>query len=210
MEPTRTMLRRCPDNPNYAPASILFQLEREEPGQHLAQFKWDGWRNQMYKENGVWTRHSKYDVGPQAKTPLPLSIIQQLDALALPDGTAFDSEWMGKRSVHLTGGRQWLVLFDLLYLNGQWLGRLPFEQRHESLKTLFVTSKMACLTPTPDIEFAPIVDKDFYAMFELSKTMPLTEGIVVKGRNSLLHGKLTACEKNGQWQKIKWRDLPAK
>lgn len=200
------MIYRCPDNPFMAGPAILLQLEREEPGQHFAQYKWDGWRNCMYKENGKWTRHSKYDVGPQAKTPLPAGLIAQLDLLNLPDGTAFDSEWMGMRCTNLLKGRHYLVLFDLLYLNGVWQGNEPYEARHNSLMALVSTAKKKYAAP--DIVVEPVVSENFLKMFETSKTMPLTEGIVVKARHSKLFGKVTDCAKNGNWRKIKWRDVP--
>lgn len=199
------MIFHWPDNPVSSTQMNLFQLDQKEPGRYLGQLKWDGWRNIIYKDAGKWVRHSKYDVGAQAKTPLPDCLTTQLDALNLPDGTGFDSEWMGGRVVAELKGRHFLVLLDLHYLDGKWQGDLTCENRLKSLKKLVEGHKAKTKTATPDIEIVQSAEIGLLALFEASKKLPLTEGIVAKARDSKLVGNLNQAVENKHWIKVKWR-----
>ena len=199
------MIFHYPDNPVRATPVTLLQLEQKEPGRYIGQLKWDGWRNIMYKESGKWVRHAKYDTGPQAKKPLPDALIAELNALNLPDGTGFDSEWMGGRVVAGLGGRHYLILLDLHYLEGVWQGDQPYEKRLKSLKKLIEGAKTTSKTATPNIELVQSSDLGLLALFEASKKNPLTEGIVAKARDSKLIGNQTQAVDNKHWVKVKWR-----
>jgi len=198
---------RYPDNPVRASPLTLLQIEKSEPGRYIGQFKWDGWRNIIYKEGGQWFRHSKYDTGAQAKVTLPDSLIAELNALQLPDGTGFDSEWMGRRSATITaGGGQYLMLLDLHYWNGQWQGDTPYRERLRSLVTLLELQKAKTRsTPSPNIRAISSTEVGLLALFEASKLNAETEGIVVKAGDSKLIGNLTKTTDNGHWLKVKWR-----
>jgi ATP-dependent DNA ligase len=197
------LIFRYPDSPILTGPAELLLIEKEEPGRHVAQFKWDGWRRPIYIDNGKINLFSKHDF--QAKKQPPASLIEEIRALGFPDGTAFDAEWMGLRATSLLNGRHYLVIFDLLYFNGQWQGDIPYEQRYANLKTLFELHKAKAKVQTPNIELEPICELGFLEMFERSKTMPLTEGIVLKRRSSKLKGKFTDSADNGGWLKCKWR-----
>jgi len=198
---------RYPDNPVRASPVTLIQIERAEPGRYLGQFKWDGWRNIIYKENGKWQRHAKYDTGAQAKADLPPSLITELEALQFPDGTGFDSEWMGRRSATINAdGGQYIVLLDLHYWNGQWQGDTPYKERLHSMLTILELQKAKTReTPTPNIRAIDSCEIGLLALFEASKKNPETEGIVVKAGDSKLIGSQTKTTDNGHWLKIKWR-----
>lgn len=197
-EITERFIFRYPDNPFSVMPSVLLDLEKQ-PGRWIAQLKYDGFRSLLYKENGQWIRHSKYDTGPQARKQIPLSLISALDDLNLPDGTAFDAEWMGLRAVEHLRGRHFLVVFDLHYMDRQWQGDLPYVQRLQTLKKLLAKNK------SPDIELIGSTEIGLLNLFEQSKSMPLTEGIVVKAKDSLLKGGRNASVKNPKWMKVKWR-----
>lgn len=198
---------RYPDNPVKASPITLLQLERSEPGRYIGQFKWDGWRNIVYKDGGKWLRHAKYDTGAQAKIELPAAIVSELDALQFPDGTGFDSEWMGRRNATITaGGGQYIVLLDIHYLNGQWQGDTPYRERLASMKTILELQKAKTRsTPTQNIRMVESTELGLLALFEASKKNPETEGIVVKAGDSKLIGSMTKTTDNGHWLKIKWR-----
>lgn len=191
---------RHPDNPVRASVVTLLQIEREEPGRYLAQLKWDGWRSIMYKDAGQWVRHAKHDTGVQAKTAMPDSLIQELNACGLPDGTGFDIEWMGRREVAHTNGRQWLVVLDLHYWNGDWQGDVTCEGRLQQLKLIFEQH-----IKQPNIEMIRTSELGLLQTFEASKANPLTEGVVIKARDSKLVGSPASAQDNKHWLKIKWR-----
>jgi len=191
-----------PDDPRQIPPAALYELEKEEPGRRMAQLKWDGFRRPAYKNLDHWTLHAKHS---QQKLPPPQSLLAELDALAIPNDTAFDMEWMGNRAVANTNGRHWFVVFDLLYDNGEWLGETPFEERYSRLSRLLQEAKNASKLPTPNIELGIATGTSLMDLFEKSKTMPLTEGIVTRTKESGLIGNLFDVTKNPLWNKIKWR-----
>lgn len=210
LQPSEPMRFRFPDNPNEAGPAILLDLKKREPGEWVGQYKWDGWRSLLYKQNGQWVRHSKYDTGLQAKTPIPATLIQELNALNFPDGTAFDGEWMGMRAVNHLNGRHYLILYDLHYHEGLWQGDKPYAQRLALLTNLFDTHKARCKVQTLNIELiesspGAAGTGNLLELFQRAKTMPLTEGIVVKRLDSKLKGGLADSAKNPQWIKVKWR-----
>jgi len=194
------MIYRHPDNPVAVPISAIAEIEAAEPGRHYAQLKWDGWRLLCYKEGGVWEFHTKHE---GTKRPMPAALTGQLEALGFPDGTGLDAERMGMRSVEHTGGREWLVLFDLHYSGGEWQGNIPYEERLSKLERL-VSSRRAGVS-APDIEMVETVGEGFAGLYEKSKGNPLTEGIVLKYRKGLLKGGFSGCRDNGGWLKAKWR-----
>lgn len=196
-----------PDDPNEVGPLVLYKLERDEDekGEWIAQLKWDGWRTLLYKQAGQWVRHSKHDDGPAAKTQIPAPLMSELVSLKFPDGTAFDTEWMGGRCTDILNGRQYLIIHDLHYFNGQWQGEVPYQQRLKSLKTLLALHRAKNKVKTPNIELIDSVELGLLALYEKSKTMPLTEGVVIKRRDSGLIGRTTTPAKNPQWMKVKWR-----
>ena len=194
---------RYPDNPCLTLSSELYRIDNQETGKWVAQFKHDGWRRPIYISDGEINYFSKHDF--QAKDLPPEKLQAEVKALKFPDGTAFDAEWMGKRATALLGGRHYLILFDLLYFAGQWQGNLPYHERYAALQTLIVRHKAQAKVETPNVVLEPICELGFLAMFERSKKMPLTEGIVLKGKDSKLKGNLLKSAENGYWLKCKWR-----
>ncbi len=198
-----SLIFRYPDSPILTGPAELMRIEREEPGRHVAQFKWDGWRRPIYISDGKIELYSKHDF--QAKKHPPRELIEEIKALGFPDGTAFDAEWMGLRETELLNGRHYMVLFDMLYFNGQWQGELSYDERYSNLKTLFELHKARAKVQTPNIILEPVREVGLLAMYEESKLNPLTEGIVIKRRASKLKGKFTGSAENPNWLKCKWR-----
>jgi ATP-dependent DNA ligase len=189
-----------PDNPVQIPPHALLELEEEEPGRYIGQLKWDGWRKPMYLENGCWEFFAKHDV---QKSPPPTELLKELKSFNFPDGTAFDAEWIGMRAVEHLNGQHYFKLFDLLCYKGLWQGDLPFERRYANLKELFEIYKAKA--DAPHVKLTTIREGNLLQMFEESKSIPITEGIVIKARDSKLKGNLNHCADNGLWKKIKWR-----
>ena len=197
---------RFPDDPIRVPPHVILSMEQSEPGRHVAQPKYDGWRRPMYLENGVWKFFSKYLTGQQAKETPPADLVAELESLGFPDGTAFDAEWMGRRCTSVLRGKHYFVLFDLLYLGGQWQGDVPMIQRYGNLKTLLALHKAKAKTDSSRIELVPMVDSGLVKFYEQQRFNPLTEGIVVKAVDSGLKGGLSRATDNPKWLKVKYRD----
>ena len=201
------MLFRYPDDPRRISVEKLKTVEETEPaGSWLAQKKWDDWRKPAYKINGVWTFKSKH--AKEARIIPPPDLVRELDALQLPDNTALDLGWVGRRDVYETlNGRNFLVLWDLLYWNDQWQGQVPYLQRWANLKTLVTLHKEKASIPTDRILLAETREKGFAEYFEEQKQDPLSEGIVLKRTISKLIGNASKAEDNPHWWKVKYRDI---
>jgi ATP-dependent DNA ligase len=197
---------RFPDNPVRQFAPFLRKLDAATPGTWLAQRKRDGWRRPGYKDGGKWTFYSKYLEGDQALTQPPPDLVAELASLGIPDGTAFDMEWMGRRATDHTGGRHWFELFDLHYYDGQWQGDIPYAQRYGNLKTLLGLCRAKAGVLAPRIILIPSVDRGFASFFAEQKLDPLSEGMVLKRANSTLCGGFSKPIDNPLWVKIKYRD----
>ena len=195
------------NNPLRVSHDCLLRMASEEvPGSWLAQDKWDGWRHQAYKDGGRWLHFSKGS-GEQAKRMPPGWLLKQLyDLFADQDNIALDLEWMGPRckdEIRIIHGPDWngFVLIDLIWLNGTWLGHVPYSQRWANLGTIVSLAQQKA--PAPNISVVRTVTEGWDKLFEESKKNPLLEGIVLKRANSLLiHG-----DKNPLWRKVKWREI---
>lgn len=192
---------REPDNPKMTTIDVIMRRERDEPGKWVGEPKGDGWRSPLYNADGTWIRHSKYQTGPQAKTPMPRTLIQELEKLEFPKGTAFDAEWMGPRSVAYTHGHHWLIIYDLLYFNGQWQGDIPYKERKQNMTTLINLHRVRTGVKAENIIIVPYVEKGFKAFYDEQKKNPLSEGGVWKRWDSTLKGG----GDNPAWLKVRCR-----
>lgn len=191
----------------------------------ISQDKWDGWRRGIYKflteeearaalrgsmgcSVGRYVFQSKH--GEEAKIAMPEDLVEELDELfADIDTFAMGSEWVGPRNKDALAaaygkGYNGLRLFNLTWMNGQYLGASRDEQdRFQSLKTIYEL----CRAKRPDaarrIEVVRCWEHDWDRMFEENRSNPLLEGIVLKRCDARLVNK----EKNPKWFKIKYRDI---
>ena len=196
------MLYRFPDNPCLIPFGELAYYDKQ--GGWMCQPKWDGWRRPCYllKAKGLWEFHAKHT--EQGISP-PAGLVAELVSLDFPDGTAFDAEWMGPRVIDVLRGRHFFMMLDLLYWGGQWQGDVPCESRYQNMKTLVTLSKAKQRVPTPNIEVVDSIDAGFLGYFKDQRTNPLTEGVVIKHKRSLLKGDFRRPQDNPLWFKAKYR-----
>jgi ATP-dependent DNA ligase len=193
------MQYRYPDDPIRI---TMENLRTMVPGQWVAQKKLDGWRCPAYFSGGKWTYYSKS--GERAIMP-PEALRRELESLSWPSEVAVDMEWMGPRQVAHLGGRHSFRLFDMLYVNGKWLGDTWFLERHRNLQTVFA---LAASGKAPaSVSVVPVLDGDLVAAFEREKADPLSEGLVIRGAKSGLVGGFHTKGKNAFWRKIKYRDI---
>lgn len=198
------------NNPCRVSRDFLRRMDQEEvPGSWLAQPKYDGWRCQGYKSDGRWTFYAKSGE-PSGRLP-PQDLRDELAALfADRDGMALDMEWVGPRckdelrARYGAGGYDGFRAFDLLYLDGLWLGNDPFSRRYARLEAVMAQGKAR--VPAPRVELAPCADRGWDGMFEETTRDGLTEGVVLRRATS----KIVLGGDNPGWLKVKWRNVHEK
>src|SRR5207302_191623 len=123
-----------------------------------------------------------------------------------PRSAAFtaDCEFMGLRQSNTP---QSLHLFDLLELDGKWIGSQPFEQRYVLLNQLFIRAKW-CREPSL-IRLIPIRrSPNLVSFFRDLLPEQSAEGLVVRAANHTHQGAPDKCRdaKSGMW-KIKFANV---
>lgn len=197
--------------------STVIDIERRHPGKYCCEPKSDGWRRPLYLpkgSGGIWTPYSKYNVatpgkGAEAKMMPPTGLMKELQSLGFPEGTAFDAEWMGPRCVKDTGGQHWFIIYDILYLDEQWQGDLPYRERKSMMTTIVNLHKAKAKAAGIDsshILITDYVEEGFRECYEDQKPennagCELSEGIVVKRWDS----KLVGGGDNPNWMKVRYR-----
>jgi hypothetical protein len=200
---------RTPDNPISTTLAAAISIEQRRPGEYCFEPKGDGWRSPLYLPyGGTWTRHSKYSRGEQAKSTPPDDLMKELAGLEIPEGTAFDAEWMGPRCVKDTRGQHWFCIYDLLYLDGQWQGDLPYRERKSAMTTilnLYKAKAERAGKPHSRIMITDFAEGGLLQMYNDQKPEnagnELSEGVVMKRWDS----KLVGGGDNKSWLKIRYR-----
>jgi len=177
----------------------------------LCQPKWDGWRRQAWKDGGRWRWYPKGDAEQESRE-VPRGVKDELEGMfAGQDGIAIDMEWVGPRchdGLRAMGRPGWdgLVLLDLVYVNGLWLGRVPCHQRLANLRTMAALARGRA--PAPRVEVVQTAYSGFEGFFEECKREnPVLEGVVMKRADSLLlPGDLDGRGQTHFWKKVKWRN----
>jgi ATP-dependent DNA ligase len=186
-----SLLYRYPDIPNQIGPETLATFAR---GEWLAQLKYNGFRA-MYEWDGrgtllIWGRH-----GTQLKEPSPQfreRTVEWMRKTRLP-ACVIDGEYMGRRDqAQGVTERSWL--FDLLMLDGNWLGNEPTDVRWEMLRR-----------HVPAEEVPASATERFAEFFEYSRGVQGCEGIVLKKTTARFFGSVRECFENPNWFKCKWR-----
>lgn len=220
------MMFRFPDDPSRVSQDELKRMDESAPGTWFAQKKSDGWRRPGYLMNGDtfpdgcplcpmgskkpgrhWHFYAKRGTGVEATKQPPPDLVEELSAMQFPDNVAFDMEWMGPRVVATMQGRHEFRIFDMLFLEGKWLGSDAFPQRYANLKTIFELAKAGSKSTIERVNLVPVVDRELYKFFEDQKMDPTSEGVVLRHAISKLIGNLRKAEDNPLWRKVKYRDI---
>lgn len=199
---------RFPDDPNRISVDYLKELTDSSPeGELYGQVKSDGWRRPGYKVNGKWSFYAKRGIGEEAAKQPPADLVAEMASMGWPDNIAFDMEWMGTRCKEQLKGVHHFRIFDLLYLDGVWQGKVPFRERYSKLRQLFLAAKQKAIGPTDRIVLVEARTKNLSEWFQEQKQDPLSEGLVVRRAGSGLIGDIRKNQTNPQWFKIKYRDI---
>lgn len=213
--------RRCtikiifPNKPVEVFSDKLSEFDKQ-PEKYIAQQKADGWRCMIirnkamdlirtYKNGNIdWVRKGEYFFlsrrghikGGPTNLPVGSDIVEIIDNLNLPDNTMLDSEWMARRTIGELP--ESLLIFDVLWLNDEWMGQVACRDRLVKLAEL--VKKVDDRVRIPDS-----VDRNYTNFFEKQKSISWTEGIVLKESDSTIISDRNECPKNPSWIKIKWR-----
>lgn len=206
MTPVPVMWNHFPDNPNYAGAELLPDLDAGKVCVGwVAQPKINGYRRWLWFTGGHWCLLSKNRTGNTRPLPLPLN-----DALCnwkVPEGSGFDAEWYGPVA-GLPDNQHKLFFFDLPMFNGEWQGKLSFLERDLRLRELM------CSNNDPRLDTLPCYPQGEMQTLFLAQlaASPISEGIVCKLRHSTLVGDSVRPKKNPAWIKFKFapdvKELP--
>ncbi len=191
------MFRRyCDDCVRRLP-SCLDEFEKQE-GKYVAEFKADGYRTHLeFTEHGIipWSRKWK-------KHPISKEMATLLKEIKFPNGTILDGEWLARR----TDGPEAMILWDVMFLSGEWMGEQPYAERMKRLDSIPRLDALDLhLMTGPILTTTHRTYKCFSEAFEQSKSLPWTEGLVIKALDSTLVGSIKERTTNYAWTKCKWR-----
>jgi bifunctional non-homologous end joining protein LigD len=146
----------------------------------IFEIKWDGYRAIAEIEKGSVRLYSRKLKSLEGYFPQLVEVLSELDTQAVIDGEVVVLDEEERSHFELLRHRtrrekDYLVyyVFDLLYLDGRDLRRLPLLRRKENLKELIENSSV------PSIQFSDHVEEKGKAFFEVASKRGL-EGIVGK------------------------------
>jgi len=175
----------------------------------LFEIKWDGYRAVAFIENGKTRLVSRNQNDLTARYPELKDLAQSLKAkTAILDGEVVALDEQGRPSFSLMqqrtgfrpGGRRGptnagvpviYYAFDLLYLDGYDLRKLPLEERKKKLSEILIPGDM--------LRYSDHYERQGKALFEIAREKGL-EGILAKKRDSIYQER-----RSSEWLKIKIR-----
>lgn len=208
----KDLMKRYGDDPvMVSPDLWLPRVNREERKLWWATKKYDGWRRFIYWTGQLTLLSKSRGAGEEARKPLPDKLMAQLKALCavFPEGTALDAEWLGPRG----GFEHELVIHDILYSAGDWVGHLGYERRHPLTAKLLEAANAKVIAPNIRLVEA-YYDVDLEELFEQQRSDPKSEGLVLKkvGIPLVQTDVFKISDKvrdNPNYVKIKYRDVSA-
>lgn len=194
-----TGLTYYPDAPNEQHPSELPRWDAS--GKYICQQKIDGWRMILILHPEGPQFISRHDRNHTAD--IEDHIYEQAERLyeVFPERTQLDTEWASRRCKEL-GLRPQLYLHDILRFGKKWLRSTTYEDRWDLLQKHF-NSLDVSLEDIKLIEEAPA--GEFASYYQAQKSIPLSEGVVVKHRRSKMTSGRRGSKKNLQWFKVRYR-----
>jgi ATP-dependent DNA ligase len=180
--------------------------------------KADGWRTRIVRDKSQriispfgqssWARGrdkslfflSSRDMKKGGPTQIPVSeeIVKSVEALDLADLSLLDTEWMARRTIGECLEK--LFVIDVAVLADKSFADETYYQRKNIREELLVGKLTSCLDA---LEETSVNLQEFY---DKMTTIPWTEGMVGKHKNSKLKASSFTSVDNPLWVKIKWRD----
>lgn len=188
------MLKFFPDKPYLSSPSELRSWEKS--GDYLCQQKLDGWRIILTRTKEGFIATTRQNNLQYSKDFCKL-FGAELKCLKkqIPLGTQLDGEWISRRVVkHVK--TPFYVIFDALRWGEQWLINEELETRLKRLRELPLSGQFK-MVESPD--------SNWLEYYSEQKSNPLSEGVVVKKRTSIMVASRKRCEKSRDLFKIKYR-----
>lgn len=193
-------MNRWPDCPREIHVPFLAELDAAPPGTYLASCKWNGRRRIVAIDiSGRFTWRAKNMADSQS---VPDALREEFEAMAWPRGCEFDMEWMGPRQ---KDGIHELRIFDLLMLDGVWIGDWPYwtvpKSRLNALMVIGGDVLGRRYTGPVHIEY-PHQNPGLVEMFNAQVTNERSEGLVIRSADQKHTGSLKGCAdaKTGFWK----------
>ena len=192
------MLTHFPDKPHTQ--NPCFLQEWDDKRSYICQQKVDGWRVIVIRDKeGGWHYYSRQNNSLAAEIDPALKA--EVESLPIPPDSQIDGEWISRRACSIKYELpQMIFLFDVLRWKGLWMFNKVLKERDALVKSLFLEHHPEHVT-TP-VEAAP---GKFAEFFEEQRTIPYSEGVVVKHLMSKMVADRRDCKKNDRWFKVKWR-----
>ena len=193
---------RYPDKPTHSTPEAIARLKADE---YICQGKYDGWRCQIYRDNGwhVLTRMGESLV-THARAKCSPAIVEAVKKLEIPEGSVLDGEFVGPRGTH----RPCIYLFDCLKWAGEWLGRKAYEERWEMCQKLAMPADTIQLAVTYQGEILAAFNKLKQEWLQSDKGKDfLFEGVVAKWRRGRLMLDRNASKESNSQFKCRFREI---
>lgn len=198
----------APDKPIRTTEEFLHDLDVDE---WSCEMKLDGYRMTSSKQNGIITNRSRHNEILKVDD----TIIEYLDGL-LENDSEIDTEWINHSRIKTINTTlhvnlplvECIGVHDVTWLNGKYLGNLKLtDRRNCDLFKKIPEVKIDNILDNLKVFKIPMLSSgtiiDFYNM---QKDFKISEGIVIKKRNSKLIGNKSQSAKNPLWYKIKYRN----
>lgn len=188
---------RYPDIPSLVTPNVLDTLT---PGDWLAQFKFNGFRT-LYEWDGellaLWSRHKRWLTEPT--WAFRQEIVARLRDLP---PCIIDGEWMGRRA----GQPERAWFFDMLAVDGEWIGNLPASDRFTQLQLALGDAAELVVPWFQKVGRGLVQISGYRAFYEHSKAWEDRgcEGVVLKKADGRFFGRVDACYPNPGWLKVKF------
>ena len=165
----------------------------------LFEIKWDGYRAIAEIEKGKVDLYSRNNISFNEKFSPIVSSLTQMNYDVILDGEVVSVDENGISKFQLlqnfqrTGeGNLIYYLFDIIYLNGYDLKKLPLIERKEILKKI--------LPDIPNIRFSDHIENEGKALYKIAEEKKL-EGILAKNKKSAYQLN----KRSKEWLKLKIR-----
>jgi hypothetical protein len=191
----------------------MHKLERMSPGIWWGFTKGDGWRRPCYFDERGWTYYAKRGEGEEARKSPPDVLRKQFESMKWPRGMALDLEWMGPRlrEYFPSEHNHEFWIFDILYHDWKWQGKVGFADRWELLNEVYDDACGGKPEDFPRIRLLTPAKENLVEAFEEEKGNPLSEGLVLRHVEGHLIGNLDKAQKNPvAMKKVKYRSIKEK
>lgn len=178
----------------------------------IAESKLDGWRMEVGKFDGKLHTLSRRDTCHDVCDEL----IEQLQDI-VPEGCAIDCEWLSTSRIKAVNTscncnlpiKEMISVFDVTWHNDRYLNSIKLRDRISiDVIANLPVGNIEDIFGGPRIFRCPYVSgENAIQFYELQKSYPISEGIVLKKLNSPLIGNSQAgvSVKSKYWYKIKYR-----